>query len=264
MYRRFSPRPFDYRDRQVETGATSGFLSPAQISNHAVARVRCSLAAGIDLALMKSARMVPRSPLLIATGARVIDDRDGVTDNPAAHALPCGISFPGRGPAHQLPRTPMMREFIEEPYKYTNVIPQSANKADHRAEAFNRRDGTGLVGSFLRYCRRVLDTSAAPGGLNKAALRLAFDQLVTDYLLAFSIALDRPEPASSGRVVLVPGEGVVVDPDIAYGRDEIREDDIRTAIRGQMSAMQDSSLFSTVLVEQVESDFHDRMRESGE
>ena len=79
MYRRYLPRPFDYRDRQVETAATSGFLSPAQISNHAMARVRCSLAAGVDLALMKSHQLVSGGQLLIATGARVIDDQEGAT-----------------------------------------------------------------------------------------------------------------------------------------------------------------------------------------
>ena len=127
MYRRYSPREFDYRDRKVETGATSGFLSPAQISNHAIARVRCSLAAGVDLALMKSTRIIAGGERLKATGARVIDDKEGVTASPAAHALPCGISVPGKGPVHHLPKTLIMREFIEEPYKYTNIIPQSAN-----------------------------------------------------------------------------------------------------------------------------------------
>lgn len=266
MYRKYLSRPFDYRDSRVETGATSGFLSPEQISNHAMARVRCSLSAGVDLALMKAGGMVHGSQVLIATGARVIDDKAGVTQNPAAHALPCGISVSGKGPVHRLPRALAMQEFIAEPYKYTNIIPQPANAADHRAEAFSRRDETGLVGSFRRFCQRVLVTHAAPkGGLNRSVLQLAFDQLMQDYQQAFAIALSKSEPSASGRVRVVPGQGTLVDPSIPYSGDEFREDNIRTAIRGQMAAMKEfeASSFSGILIEQVESDFHDRLKESG-
>jgi hypothetical protein len=102
--------------------------------------------------------------------------------------------------------------------------------------------------------------------LNRGPLRLAFDQLMDDYQNAFAIALNRPAPNSLGRVVMVPGEGQMVDPDLRYSSDEIEEDNIRTAIRGQMAAMMEfeSSSFSSILVDQVESDFHDRLRESGE
>ena len=142
----------------------------------------------------------------------MIDDKEGVTNNPAAHALPCGISVAGRGPVYHLPKTLIMQEFVREPYKYTNIIPHSANAADHRAEAFNRKDGTGLVASFLRFCQRVSDNSTARHGvLNKGALRQAFYQLMQDYDQAFAIALNNSEPSSSDRVVMVPGEGMLVD-----------------------------------------------------
>lgn len=217
---------------------------------------------------MKSNRMISRGQLLIATGATVIDDKEGVTDSPAAHALPCGISAAGRGPLYQLPKTLIMQEFVSEPYKYTNVVPKSANAADHRAEAFNRKNGTGLVGSYLRFCQRVLNTSTVSRGiLDRATLRLAFSQLLDDYQQAFAIALNQAVPSSSGRVVTVPGEGTLVDlSSTPYSQQEVLEDNIRTSIRGQMAAMTEigAASFSSMLVDEVESDFHDRLSESGE
>jgi hypothetical protein len=266
MYRKYLTRPWDYRHSDVETGATSGFLSPAQNSNHAVARVRCSLTAGVDLALMKSHGIISGSQRLMATGARVIDDKAGVTDTPAAHALPCGISVIGRGPVFLLPKPVVMQQFLAEPYKYTNIIPRSANAADHRAEAFSRKDGTGLVGSFLRFSQRVLDTATTRKGvLERGALRSAFTQLMADYVGALEIAMNKSVPVATGRLVKVPGQGMMLDPSIERSDDEIGEENIRTALRGQISAMKEfeGALFSSRLVEEVESDFHERLKESG-
>ena len=55
----------------METGV-SVFLSPTQIENHAAARARCSLTAGLDVALMKSSRMLAQGTQIIATGASVL------------------------------------------------------------------------------------------------------------------------------------------------------------------------------------------------
>lgn len=266
MYRKYLTRPWDYRHSDVETGATSGFLSPAQNSNHAIARVRCSLAAGVDLALMKSHGMIPGNQRLMATGARVIDDKAGMTDNPAAHALPCGISVIGRGPVFLLPKPIVMQQFLAEPYKYTNIIPRSANAADHRAEAFNRKDGTGLVGSFLKFSQRVVDTAAThKGAVDRGALSLAFTQLMADYVRALEIAMENSAPVATGRLVMVPGQGMMLNPGIERSDDEIGEENIRTALRGQIMAMKEfeSALFSSMLVQEVESDFHGRLKESG-
>jgi hypothetical protein len=266
MYRKYLVRSFDYRDSRIETAATSGFLGPAQLSNHAIARVRFSLVAGVDLALMKTAAMIPASCQLIATGARVIDDR-GLANRPAAHALPCGISALGRGSVHQLPKSLVMQEFIAQPYKYTNVIPKAGNAADHRAEAFNRKNGTGLVGSFKRFCQRVLDTGPAPGGaLDKGLLQQAFVQLIKDYQTAFTFALDNSRPTSSRRIIVSPGLGTGVNPDVPYTDREFLEDNIRTSLRGQIAAMKEfeGSSFSRVLIEQVESDFNATLKVSGE
>ena len=95
---------------------------------------------------------------------------------------------------------------------------------------------------------------------------MAFDQLIADYLQAFDIALNKSETISTGRVVVVPGQGTIIDPDIPYAADEIKEDNIRTAIRGQVAAMKEfeATSFSSILIEQLESDFYDRLRESRE
>jgi hypothetical protein len=87
-----------------------------------------------------------------------------------------------------------------------------------------------------------------------------------DYQQAFAIALSRSEPASSGRVVMVPGQGIVIDPAIPYANDEIQQDNIRTSIRGQMAAMAEieDSAFSSFQIEQIESDFHERLKDSDE
>jgi hypothetical protein len=264
MHRQYLPRAFDYRDSRIETNATSGFLNPAQISNHAMGRVRCSLISGVDLALMKISGIIPGNSLLFATGARVIDDK-GQTRNPASHALPCGISAAGKGPVHKFPKTSIMQEFVAQPYKYTNVVPQPANAADFRAEAFNRKDETGLVGSFRRFSQRVLETSTATRGvLNRGPLRLAFKRLIEDYQKAFAIALKNSEPKSSGRI-LQAGLETVIDFKVPYTDEEFQEDNIRTVLRGQMAAMKEfeSSSFSIILLEQVESDFHENVKERG-
>jgi hypothetical protein len=141
VYRSYLPRSWDYRDSGVETTATTGFLNSDMITNHAVCRVRCSLTAGLDIALMKSSRMIARGTQLERIGAGVIDDDRGTTQRPAAHAIPCGIFVVGKKPIHLIPRHRKMQEFIADPYKYTNIVSKSLNDADHKAEAFKRRDG---------------------------------------------------------------------------------------------------------------------------
>jgi hypothetical protein len=267
VYRSYLPRSWDYRDSRVETNATSGFLSPAQIRNHAAARVRCSLTAGLDIALMKSGRMIAQGTLLKATGARVIDDDRGIKPSPAAHAIPCGISVAGRGPLHLIPHHRKMQEFIAEPYRYTNIVPKALNDADHKAEAFGRRDGTGLVRSFERFCQSVLSMGKDSRGiLNKFHLRSAFGQLMKDYQTSFSLAFEKLPRIPSGRVTFIPGVGNQIDPDIEYTDQEFDVDNIRTALRGQLTALKEleGSEFSNRLVEQVESDFHSAVKESGE
>jgi hypothetical protein len=256
--RKYLPRSFDYRDSRVETVATSGFLSSAQIANHTVARIRCSLTAGTDLALMKTTGMVPHGTRVIATKAKVTDDR-GSCKMPASHAIPCGISVFGRGPLHMIPRFRKMQEFIAEPYKYTNIVPKATNNADSLAEAFKRQDGTGLVKTFERFCQRVLDTTLdSRGVLNRAPLKAAFGQLMEDYQLSFSIVLKNFQVNSSGRVTYVPGFGVEVDPEIPYTDLQFHADNILTALRGQLTALKEieGSAFSNMLVQQVESEFH--------
>lgn len=215
---------------------------------------------------MNSNGMIPANSRLLPTGARVIDDKEGITDKPAAHALPCGISISGRGPVHQLPKSLTMQEFIAQPYKYTNVIPKAANAADHRAEAFNRKDGTGLVGSFRRFCQRAVDTTTVTRGrLNRSALRAAFDQLLQDYQTAFAIALEKSAPTSSGRIVVTPGFGTQINPNVPYTDREFTDDNIRSALRGQIAAMKEfeGSSFSSMLIEEVENDFHANLKASG-
>lgn len=261
MSRVYLPRSFDYRS--LETAA-SVRLSPQQISNHAITRGRCSLAAGAELALMKTRKMIPEKVMVIATGAKAQDDR-GQASDPAAHALPCGISISGMGPVHLIPKSLSMREFIAQPYSHTNIVPRSVNVADQRAEAFSRKDGTGLVGSFNSFCQRILDTASAPRGiLDKNSIRLAFFKLIDDYQQAFALALERPEPSPSGRFTFVPGLGMQVNADVPYTDKEFEEDNIRGALRGQMNAMREDLTFSPILLEQVESDFYESIKLSGE
>ena len=263
MYRQYLPYGFDYRRLQSSTSVS---LSKAQIENMSIGRVRYSLTAGIDLALMKINKIIPENSVLVATGARVCDDK-GQSDNPAAHGLPCGLSVAGKGPVHKIPKTSTMQVFVAQPYKHTNIVPYVANAAEFRAEAFHRKDGTGLVGSFKRFGQHVLETSTATRGvLNKGPLRLAFNQLIGDYQEAFAIAMKNSERIPSGRNIFQAGYGTVIDPEIPYTKEEIQQDNIRTVLRGQIAAIKEfeGSLFSTTLLEQVESDFHQNMKESGE
>ena len=95
----------------------------------------------------------------------MIDDREGVTDNPAAHALPCGVSIAGRGPVHHLPKTLIMQEFVGEPYKYANIIPHWATWPTIAPRRSIERMGLGWSGSFMRFCQRVSDTPTAWRGV---------------------------------------------------------------------------------------------------
>src|SRR5712671_6153521 len=88
MRRTYLPREFDYRS--LDTATTRTALSPAQLVNHAVARLRCSLVAGIDLHLMAAFGIVRSGSVVSAKGAAVQDDR-GKNGWEAAHALPSGL-----------------------------------------------------------------------------------------------------------------------------------------------------------------------------
>lgn len=261
MYRSYMPRSFDYRS--LETAATSGYLSPKQMENHSVARVRCSLIAGVDLALMKSNSMIRPGTLLSAAGAAVQDDK-GNRANHAAHALRCGILANGK-PLHQVPEFRSVQTFVAEPYRFTNILPASANQADRRAESVRQSTGKGLAKNFEGFCQSVLFTgSAARGKLDKGSLLAAFNNLIRDYRESFELALSITEDISSGRITRTPGSGTEIDLSVKLTTADYREDDIRTALRTQLITFRDlgPSAFSQVLVEQVESDFYAVLKEN--
>ena len=253
-------RPQSYRDKNIVTPVTSKSLNLPQIENHAVARIRSELAAGLDLALLKKAGLLRQGPVLMATGAYAIDDR-GTSPNPAAHALPCGIILLGRGPIANVASSQELRSFLTEPYCYTNIIPRAANTADLRAEGFKRKDGTGLVGTFAQYCQQIVDFNdySRRPIIDRSAFRSRFDLLMRKQTTAFEIALNNTEPGRSGTV-MIPGEGIQLVETPATAEEE-KIEDIRTSLRGQLRAMNEFRpiAFSELLVNEVEEEFHSKL-----
>lgn len=262
MRREYMPRSFDYRS--LMTSTTTGHLSPEQMTNHSVARLRCSLVAGVDIALMRANNLIRPGTRLSAAGAAVQDDR-GNRSHHAAHALPAGMLANGM-PLHQAQKSLQMQMFVAEPYRFTNILPRDANMADSRAERIPQGGGRGLVCDFERYCQRIAMTGTAPRGrVDRGTLKLAFRELLTHYSESFELALRITPDISVGRVVRVPGGGTEVDVSPLNAKD-YREDDIRTALRVQQAALKDvgQSAFSLLLVDQVESDFYSALSEIGQ
>jgi hypothetical protein len=247
------PHAWDYRSAKVETGAKVP-LSPTQLENHTVSRARMALIAGVDLALLAANKLVLPSAVLTKAGARYQDDQgDKKAKTCAAHALPCGIKInnatPDKLPA--LHGRPSLQEFIIEPYRYTNVVPVTVNLADLRAEAYNRTDGTGLVANFVTFCAKLLSAVPNPSGkLNRASLQLEFKAYIEACQNSFLLAQSRDAPIQPHRFseFIVPKDS----------EEDARQDNIRTALRAQERTLRElgPSLYSTILVEQVESDFH--------
>jgi hypothetical protein len=250
--RLYFPRDtFDYRSEDIETGVEVP-VSPTQLENHAVSRARMALVAGVDLALLAAHTMVQPSAVLRKVGARYQDDGGNDKDKTrAAHALPCGILINNARP-HELPALhgrPSLQKFIIEPYRYTNIVPKAVNDADHRAEAFNRNDGTGLVANFVTLCGRLLSSAAnSSGKLDRANLQLAFNSYTEDCGNSFRIALSRDSRVETPSEFIVPKDSQA----------DVDRDNIRTALHIQELTLRrfGPSMFSRTLVEQVESDFH--------
>jgi hypothetical protein len=255
MQRQYLLRGPSYKD--TVTPVTAEWLNSQQIENHAVARIRTELVAGLDLALLKKAGVLKQGAVLKATGAYAIDDR-GTAPNPAAHALPCGIVLLGRGPIADVASSAKLRLFLIEPYTYTNIIPRAANTADLKAKAFKKKDGTGLVGTFSQYCQQIVDFvdySRRPI-IDRSAFRNRFDVLLQNQIKAFEIALNNTEPGRTGNK-LIPGEGLeLVETPVTTEEEKI--EDIRPSLRGQLRAMKEFRpiAFSDMLVDQVEEEFH--------
>lgn len=258
--RHFIPRAWDYRS--TENSATNGFLSPGQIVNHSFTRLRCSLTAGVDIALMKSQKMIGKYSAVShlafrPTGARVQDD-SGEKAFPAAHALPSGIAV-GNLPIHQLASTTSMQNFLAEPYRFTNIVPLALNRADSRAEGFNRKNGPTLVRSFVDFCQRVmLAVDTQKGKVDRSEMRSAYVDLTKNYAESFKFALENRPLEETGRVKVIPGMGQLVDPAIPYTSSEFLEDCIRASLRTQYESLREGGVgYSPLLVDEVESDFHE-------
>lgn len=265
MKRLYMPRSFDYRS--LEIAETSSYLSPQQMENHAVARMRCSLIAGVDLALLKANGILKSGNLsksdtsLSASGAKVQDDK-GDRANHAAHVLPCGISWNGV-PIHNIPPSQNMQVFIAEPYRYTNILPRAANEADRRAEIAHPDSGKGLILNFEHFCQRIVQDSTAPRGkVDRSFLINVFNNLLQDYCCSFERALSNSRDVSSENVKTVAGTGVELESSTQLDKADIREDDIRTALRTQLQTLKEfgPTGFSLVLVDQVENDFHAELK----
>jgi hypothetical protein len=260
MQRKYIPRGFSYKD--TDSAVNSRFLNLEQVKNHAVARMRTELVAGLDLALLRKAGILKQGAMLKPTGAYAIDDK-GSDPNPAAHALPCGIIVSGRGEVPNVAPIGALRSFLIEPYSYTNIVPLAANEADSKAEAFNRKNGTGLVGTFARYCQQIVDfddNSRRPV-IDRAAFRQRFDVLMTNQISALEIALNKTEPGREGTR-LVPGEGLIVV-ETPITTEEQKIEDIRMSLRGQIIATKETRhiAFSDVLVGAVEEEFHEKLKD---
>jgi hypothetical protein len=199
MPRIYLPHSWDYRSSDVEN-QTKVFLSPAQLENHAVARARMSLIAGVDLALLKANGLILPGGIVTKAGASYQDDRGKQKEKTsAAHALPCSIEINGI----MLDKLPTLKNlikvqtFVVEPYRYTNIVPISVNNADSRAEAYGRKAGTGLVANFVDFCNKVLTADAfSSRKVNRASLQAAFAELIRQSQESFEIALSRKEQAT--------------------------------------------------------------------
>lgn len=257
MNRIYMPRSFDYRS--LETPVTTGFLSPQQMANHSIARARCSLIAGVDLALMKATGIFK---LGAASAMRaVVQDDTGNPANHAAHAIPCQIAV-GAIPIHSIPSSRILQNFLAEPYRFTNILPKVANQADQRVESPCRTSGSGLRNNFENFCQRVMRTGAGAGRLDRCGLQAAYTTLITDYCDSFAIALAHTKEISEERIRPVPGWGTEIDLSKPIAPKDQREDDIRTALRTQLTTLREiaGSAYSPILVEQVENDFHDALK----
>jgi hypothetical protein len=262
MARIYIPRSFDYRS--LDTPVTSGFLSPAQMENHSIARVRCSVIAGVDLALFKSKGFIRRGTSVKRAGAVAQDDR-GTMSYHASHPIPCSLLANGI-PLHTIQELRNIQGFVLEPYRVTNILPRSANLADSRAERSDAAIGKqGLAKNFERFCQRILDTSTAfRGKVDRGSLLVAFEKLIQDYCESFELALSSTRDVAIGRITTVPGVGVEIDPSVKYTDKDFEEDNVRTALQTQLKPLKELGLtvLSPVLVEQIESDFHSLPQES--
>jgi hypothetical protein len=258
MSRVYLPHSWDYRSSNVDN-ATKTFLSPAQLSNHAVARARMSLIAGVDLALLQANKIILPGVIVAKGGAKHQDDSGNRNERTcAAHALPCGIRINGMTPDHlpALQGSAKTRAFVIEPYRHTNIVPISVNAADFQAEAYRRGDGTGLVANFVDFCHAALSSGESSSGkLNRSGLQAAFAKLIRKSEESFEIALSKAVPATPS---------FKLETIAPYTDRDFHEDNIRTALRAQARTLKDMgpSLFSPMLVEQVESDFHSLKEES--
>lgn len=249
MSRRNLPHEWDYRSANVENAAKA-FMSRAQLSNHAIARARMSLIAGVDLALMKAANLVPPGKLTITkSGARVQDDRGRDVDKTcAAHALPCSIKLNGIM-SYEVPALTnhlKLQEFLYEPYRYTNVVPAPVNDADFLAEGYQRADG--LVANFVEFCSKAIYAATATGKINRSTLKSDFVALIQNSQDSLKTALSKAPPPPPP----------VFDLQKRYTAEDVYNENVRGALRAQLAALKDAgeSLFSPILVEQVEDDFH--------
>ncbi len=232
-HRLYIPHSSLQRSSHFEDNSKVHF-SPTQLANHAIGRVRMSLTAGVDLALLAKTKLLPGG-LIIRKGAAIIDDKGKREEGTvAAHALPCTIALNGTLVFKQpgLAQLPAVRDHISEPYKYTHVVPTSVNTADLGAEGYNRTDGPSLVASFEKFCNNIFQFSAAESypSLNKPILQLNFEQLVREAIKAF-------------------------DYRIGQGGDEM----VMAAARGQRRALNDilGSAYSPILAEEVEHNFYE-------
>ena len=240
---------WDYRD--IETGAEIP-LTSTQLVNHASSRARMALAAGVDLALLAANKMVQPSAVLTKSGAKYQDDGgNAVAKTCAAHALPCGLLINNTKP-HEIPALhgqPNLQKFIYEPYRYTNIVPKTVNDADCLAEAYQRGDGTGLVANFVTFSRKVLsEAQNSSGKLDRRYLQFAFNSYIEECATSFRIALAKDERVEAHSEFV----------EFRDSPEDVRRDNIRSSLHYQELALRElgPSLFSPILVEQVESDFH--------
>jgi hypothetical protein len=229
--------------------------------NHAAARLRWTLIAGIDLHLLSANSILKAGSVVSAKGASIIDDH-GTAGWQAAHALPCGLIVSGR-PAYLRAPGPASMRHVGEPYGITNKVPSVVNAADQLAERFRAR--SGLVRAFESFGKEQVQTKARDGKIDFAWLSNSYSQLVKGYCGAFEIALSAMRPTPLQGKTWESGH-VTIDPNtFRPSEKDYLDEDIRSILRYQLRGTADIgySLLRRHLVEEVEHKFHESLKQDG-
>ena len=121
-----------------------------------------------------------------------------------------------------------------------------------------------MAANFVSFCGQSAHAGSS-GKLNRAALGVAFTQLVKKYKESFEIALSSKEEITSKSQIWLPSGTRILAEDSVYSDKEFQEDMVRKALRAQARALEElgPSLYSPRLVDQIESDFHSVKQQVG-